>query len=277
MGRIKYYGHTRSLLWKIVLFCLLRLPVFAQQSEQDSLFAMVYTTGKNWDGTKKTYEQAYFKVHSKHLQKLREEGKIVMGGRYDDKGFMLLKAKNYTDAILITQRDSAILYSTFQVSVHPFESFYPGYVGTSTSELKKKKPGVMGLGGFFFKSEDPEKLRAWYREHLGVEGGQQGTSFEWRKVDDPSEPGFTVWHAFEESDDYFDIGTQEYMINYRVNDLNGLLLELRKKKVKIVGEPVKYEYGTFAWILDFEGRKIELWQPDDKVYDRITKQRMNSN
>lgn len=277
MENARYYGHAKVLFFKIMLLCLCGFPALGQQSERDSLFAMVYTTGKNWDHDKKAHEQAYFIAHSKHLQKLRKEGKIVMGGRYDDKGFMLLRAKTLADATLITQRDSAILYSTFQVSVHPFDSFYPGYVGTSTTDLEEEKPRVKGLGGFFFKSEDPEKLRDWYRDNLGIEGGEQGTSFEWRKVGNPNEPGFTVWHAFGKSDDYFDIGTQEYMINYRVNDLNGLLKELRAKKVTVVGEPEIFEYGTFAWILDLEGRKIELWQPDDKVYDRITEQRMESN
>ena len=277
MKCVRYYGRAKIRSLQIAVLCLVSLPAFGQPSEPNSLFAMVYTTGKNWDHGKKAHEQAYFMAHSKHLKTLREEGKIVMGGRYDDKGFMLLRAKTLAEAKLITQRDSSILYHTFQVSVHSFDSFYPGYVDTSTKEFEKERPGVTGLGGFFFKSEDPEKLRDWYRDNLGIEGGEQGTSFEWRKVGDPNEPGFTVWHAFGQSDDYFDTGRQEYMINYRVNDLNGLLSELRKKEVTIVGEPEIYEYGTFAWILDLEGRKIELWQPDDRAYDRITEQRIISN
>ena len=189
---------------------------------------------------------------------------------------MVLKAESLAGAMSIVQQDSAVTFRTFQVSVYPFDIQYPGYVGNSEKD-SKEEAGVIGLGGFFFKSEDPEKLRKWYSDHLGIDGAEQGTSFEWRKVDDPNEPGFTVWHAFGKTDDYFDIGTQEYMINYRVNDLNALLAELRKKQVTIVGGPETYEYGTFAWILDLEGRKIELWQADDKVYDRITEKRMKSN
>ncbi|MGB6153258.1 MAG: hypothetical protein WBG48_14845 [Pricia sp.] len=264
-------------LLTISLFPILILPSYGQQSEQDSLYAMVYTTGKSWNQDKQPHEQPYFMAHSRHLRKLRKEGKIVMGGRFDDKGFMLLRAKNLDDATLITQRDSSVLYHTFQVALYPFDAFYPGYVGTSRKDVEAEKARVTGLGGFFFKSENPEKLRAWYKDKLGIQGGEQGTSFEWRKDKDSSKPGFTVWHAFGEMDDYFDIGTQEYMINYRVNNLKGLLEELRQKGVTIVGEPEIYEYGTFAWILDLEGRKVELWEPNDEVYDRITKQRMKSN
>ena len=277
MGRIRHCGHTGILLWKIMLLCLFGLSAFAQQSEQDSLFAMEYTTGKNWDDGKKAHEQEYHEAHSSYLKKLREAGSIVLGGRYGDKELLVVKAESLAQAMLVTQQDSAVKFHTFQVSVYPFNALYPGYVGISEKDLKEEKARVIGLGGFFFKSEDPEKLRNWYRDKLGIEGGDQGTSFEWRKVDDPNVPGFTVWHAFGKTDDYFDIGTQEYMINYRVNDLTALLAELRKKKVIVVGEPETYEYGTFAWILDLEGRKIELWQANDKVYDRITKQRLHIN
>ena len=274
---MNFYHRSKIQLSRVSLLCVLTSPAFGQEPQLDSLYAVVYTIGKNWVRHKKAHEQAYHMAHSSYLEKLRKAGNVVMGGRYGENELLVMKAKSLSDATSLAQLDSAITLQTFQVSVFPFNALYPGYVGTSEKDLKEEKARVIGLGGFFFKSENPEKLRAWYRDHLGIEGGEQGTSFEWRKVDDPSEPGFTVWHAFGKTDDYFDVGTQEYMINYRVNDLSGLLAELRRKKIKIVGEPEKYEYGTFAWILDLEGRKIELWQPDDKVYDRITKQRMNSN
>ena len=272
-----FYHRSKTQLVRLSLLCALTSPVYGQERQQDGLYVAVYTFGKNWGQDKKAHEQEYHEAHSSYLKKLREAGSIVMGGRYGDKELLVLKAESLVEAMLVTQQDSAVKFHTFQVSVYPFNALYPGYVGTSEKDLKEEKARVIGLGGFFFKSEDPEKLRKWYKDKLGIEGGDQGTSFELRKVDDPNEPGFTVWHAFGKTDDYFNVGTQEYMINYRVNDLLGLLAELRKKKVKIVGEPETYEYGTFAWILDLEGRKIELWQADDKVYDRITAQRMDSN
>lgn len=258
-------------------FLFLSFTSFAQQIEVDSMYAMVYTVGKNWNNEIPVHDQSYFTAHSRHLALLRKTDKIVMGGRYDDKGFMLLKAKNIEEAEAIVQRDSSVIFQTFNVALYPFDIFYSGYVVNNKNTLEKKEPKVKGLGGFFFRSKNPEELRNWYREHLGIEGGDEGTSFEWRKVDDPTSSGFTVWHAFSKTDDYFDVAGQEFMINYRVQNLEGLLEDLRKKGVEIVGETKTYDYGSFAWILDLEGRKVELWQPNDSIYDEITEQRMKSN
>ena len=126
---------------------------------------------------------------------------------------------------------------------------------------------VTGLGGMFFKSEDPGKLKEWYREHLGIESEPWGTSFLWRDSEDPEERGYTVWSPFPKTTDYFAPSGQPYMINYRVADMDGLLAALAEEGVEIVGEPVVEENGKFAWILDPEGRKIELWEPVPSAKD----------
>ncbi len=126
---------------------------------------------------------------------------------------------------------------------------------------------VTGLGGVFFKCPDPGKLRQWYRTHLGIEAEEYGASFFWREHDAPQRKGYTAWNPFPESTEYFDPSEQPYMINYRVDDLDALLPALKAEGVQVVGGPEEFENGKFAWILDPEGRKIELWEPVDSSRD----------
>jgi catechol 2,3-dioxygenase-like lactoylglutathione lyase family enzyme len=123
---------------------------------------------------------------------------------------------------------------------------------------------VTGVGGVFFKAQDPAKLRAWYRDHLGLDGGDgPGVNFFWRELEDPSQFGLTVWSVFPRDTAYFGDAEQSFMVNYRVRDLDALLAKLRDQGVDQVGEIEDYWYGRFAWIRDGEGNRIELWQPVD--------------
>ena len=126
---------------------------------------------------------------------------------------------------------------------------------------------VTGLGGVFFKCSDPASLRAWYREHLGIEAEEWGFSFLWRELEAPEKKGYSVWNPFPDSTEYFDPSEQPYMVNYRVADLDALLPVLTSEGVKVVGGPVTEENGKFAWIVDPDGRKIELWEPVDSDQD----------
>ena len=133
---------------------------------------------------------------------------------------------------------------------------------------------VTGLGGVFFKTKDPSALKEWYRLHLGVNlDPEYGTSFEWRRADDPEQKGFTAWSPFAADTSYFAPSTKDFMVNYRVADLEGLLGVLKAEGVKIVGEMQTFEYGKFAHVLDLEGNKVELWEPDDKAYEAMVKGR----
>jgi predicted enzyme related to lactoylglutathione lyase len=125
---------------------------------------------------------------------------------------------------------------------------------------------VTGLGGVFFKCHDPEKMKEWYRLHLGIESGKDGAVFKWRDFDAPEKKGITAWSTFPAGTEYFDPSQKPFMFNYRVENLEALLDELRKEGVTVVGEVEEYEYGKFGWILDPEGNKIELWEAiDDKL------------
>jgi predicted enzyme related to lactoylglutathione lyase len=120
---------------------------------------------------------------------------------------------------------------------------------------------VTGIGGIFFKAKDPDKLRAWYREHLGIESESWGFAFHWK--DDPQKDGgATAWAVFPESTKHFEPSTQPFMINFRVADLDELLKELRAAGVDV--DPKSgddSDFGKFGWVMDPEGNRIELWEP----------------
>ena len=129
-------------------------------------------------------------------------------------------------------------------------------------------PGVTGLGGIFFKTTDPASLLDWYRTHLGITAEEWGGfAFQWLEKEDPEETGYTVWGSFPESAEYFGPGDQSYMINYRVADLERLLVALREAGVEVVGQMEEHPNGKFAWVLDPEGRRIELWEPVPSAED----------
>ncbi len=102
---------------------------FSQNPEQNKLFTMIYTTGEKWNDTISTSKQAYFKEHSEHLVALRKKGVLIMGGRYSDKGFMILKAKDIDEANAITRKDVSVVHRTFKVEIFEFNPFYEGCIG----------------------------------------------------------------------------------------------------------------------------------------------------
>lgn len=121
---------------------------------------------------------------------------------------------------------------------------------------------VKGIGGIFFKSQDPQKLQAWYQEHLGIQADEGGfTHFFWREKEDASKEHWTVWSPFPHDTTYFDPTNMPFMINYIVDDLDTVLAELRAKGVQVDDKVEEYEYGRFGWARDAEGNRFELWQP----------------
>ena len=123
---------------------------------------------------------------------------------------------------------------------------------------------VTGLGGVFFKCDDPKAMKEWYAKHLGIESGEYGAQFEWRSVDDPEKTCQTAWSLFPMKSEYFAPSQKQHMFNYRVENLRELFDALRSEGVQIVGEIEESEYGTFGWIMDPEGNKIELWEPAEE-------------
>lgn len=120
---------------------------------------------------------------------------------------------------------------------------------------------VTGIGGIFFKCRDPKKINEWYKTHLGIETGDYGATFEWREDADSSKKGSTQWTPFDDKTKYFEPSSKDFMINYRVDDLEGLVEQLKKEGVTIVDKIETFDYGKFIHIIDVEGNKVELWEP----------------
>jgi predicted enzyme related to lactoylglutathione lyase len=126
-------------------------------------------------------------------------------------------------------------------------------------QLKMKR--VTGIGGIFFKCKDPEKMKQWYQTHLGFGAEQYGTKFDWREEADSTKEGYTLWSPFSDKTKYFEPSPSDFMINYRVENLEALVEELKKEGVTILDKVETYDYGKFVHILDIEGNKIELFEP----------------
>jgi predicted enzyme related to lactoylglutathione lyase len=124
---------------------------------------------------------------------------------------------------------------------------------------------VTGLGGVFFKAENPKELNDWYAKHLGLPITEWGCSFEWSDPNNPGAkaPASTAWSTFKSDTTHFDPSKKQFMFNYRVKDLVGLMDSLEKQGIEVAGKMEDASYGKFGWIVDPEGNKVELWEPVD--------------
>ena len=127
---------------------------------------------------------------------------------------------------------------------------------------------VTGIGGIFFKSENAKLLYDWYEKHLGIQrdphGG--GASFPWRELQaadgtQPGPEGLTTWSIFPQTTKHFGASKGGFMFNYRVDNVDALLEDLKKSGVEIDPHREEADYGRFAWITDPDGNRIELWEP----------------
>ncbi len=123
---------------------------------------------------------------------------------------------------------------------------------------------VTGIGGVFFKAKDPSSLHAWYKQHLGIDVQTWGgTAFPW--TDDGGKPvgGSTVWCIAPQESDQFAPSAAPFMINYRVEDVHALVKVLKEEGCHVLDKIEESEFGKFAWVIDPEGNKVELWQPPE--------------
>jgi len=137
------------------------------------------------------------------------------------------------------------------------------------NEVYDTTPKVTGIGGIFFRSEDPQETREWYGENLGLAIDEHGSPFEFRNANRPEEINYLRWSPFDEETDYFSPSEKEFMINYRVQNIEGLVKKLRENGVKILDEIEEFDYGKFVHIMDPEGNKIELWEPVDDFFTQM--------
>lgn len=136
-------------------------------------------------------------------------------------------------------------------------------------ESSDKTPKVTGIGGIFFFSDQPERTKDWYSKNLGLEVNEWGSTFEFRNADRPDEINYLQWSPFKQGSEYFAPSEKEFMINYRVQNLEGLVEKLRANGVSILDSIESFEYGKFIHIMDDDGIKIELWEPVDRIFTEM--------
>jgi predicted enzyme related to lactoylglutathione lyase len=133
---------------------------------------------------------------------------------------------------------------------------------TNTVSTNDKTPKVTGIGGIFFSSDNLKETKEWYVKNLGIEINDWGSSsFESRNFNRPDEINSLQWKPFEKGDEYFSPSKKDFMINYQVQNIEGLVSKLKENGVNILDSIVTYDFGKFIHIMDTEGNKIELWEP----------------
>lgn len=142
-------------------------------------------------------------------------------------------------------------------------------ITTKSSNSEQSIRKVTSIGGIFFKCKDPKKMREWYKTNLGLNTNEYGAVFEWRQGADTTRKGFTQWSPFSEKTRYFEPSTKDFMINYRVENIEELVGQLQKSGVLITDTIETFEYGKFVHIMDIEGNKIELWEPNDIEFEKL--------
>ena len=130
-----------------------------------------------------------------------------------------------------------------------------------------KPKRVTGVGGVFFKCNDPEKVKSWYAKHLGFDTDEYGAAFVFKKKENPEKNGYLQWSPFSQKSEHFAPSKKDFMFNYRVENLVWLVDQLKKEGVEVIDEIEEFDYGKFVHIMDLEGNKIELWEPVDEVFD----------
>jgi predicted enzyme related to lactoylglutathione lyase len=148
-------------------------------------------------------------------------------------------------------------------------AFLLGYGFSRITGRVNSGPRVTGLGGIFFKAKDPAALKAWYSKNLGIRIGGFGSNFEWRQGMDSTKKGFTIWAPFKETTKYFQPSEKQFMINYRVEGLDQLLAQMKTAGIMPVDSVEKTSYGNFVHLMDPEGNKIELWEPNDVEFAKM--------
>lgn len=132
--------------------------------------------------------------------------------------------------------------------------------------MNDNQPKVTGIGGIFFFSDNPNETKEWYSKNLGLEVNEWGSTFEFRNANRPEQINYLQWSPFKTGSEYFSPSQKEFMINYRVQNIEALVNALKENGVTVVDEIETYDYGKFVHIMDNEGNKIELWEPIDSVF-----------
>jgi predicted enzyme related to lactoylglutathione lyase len=258
---------VKNILIAALSFLLLFILASAKMGEsQDHYFVVHYTTGSKWNKKLDFEKQPYSASHSKYLSALKKNGTIIFGMRYSDKGMLCIKAKDLNAAKQIINSDTAVIEELFKTDIQPADVFYDGCVVAEPDTAYRK---VIGVGGIFFKTTNVKATNEWYYKNLGLIPNESGSLMEFRSATNPNVKGYLQWSPFNEKTKYFLPSEKQFMINYRVQNLEKLKMQLEANGVQILDKIESYEYGKFLHIMDLDGNKIELWEPVDTEFTRM--------
>ncbi len=250
---------------------------------QDSCAIQENWTSGDQTGTSYSYYNANDKMWSQVY--IDNTGNILeLKGKYKN-GRMILKSKpvvnpknkkSTQNVIIWFQDDSGFVHQKWDivnskdsVVAVAFDGIYKKKKNSSDSSAK-----ATGIGGIFFKSTDPKTLKKWYQDNLGFSIDQYGVMFEWREGNDASKYGMTQWSVFNNKTNYFEPSAKDFMINYRVTHIEQLAEQLKQKGVQIIDTIETYDgIGKFIHIMDPEGNKIELWEPEKADFDKVMEEK----
>ncbi len=134
--------------------------------------------------------------------------------------------------------------------------------------MKKENSGkVTGIGGIFFKTSDPEGMKKWYADNLGLVPNEYGSVMEFRDSDS-KEKAYLLWSPFADKTKYFEPSEKEFMVNFRVQNIEAIVERFKQSGLTVVDSIETFEYGKFVHVMDPDGNKIELWEPVDSVFEK---------
>lgn len=138
-----------------------------------------------------------------------------------------------------------------------------------TVAVQDTTPKVTGIGGIFFRTKNPKATSEWYGKNLGLAIDPYGSAFEFRNANRPDEINYLRWSPMDENSEYFNPSEKEYMINYRVQNIEALVRKLKANGITVLDSITEYEYGKFVHIMDLDSTKIELWEPVDSYLTQL--------
>lgn len=196
------------------------------------------------------------------------ESDMMINFRVENLDELRIKLKKV--GIVVVDKVETFDYGRFGWAMDPegnkIEMWEPIDSGFEESNTPFEANKVTGLGGAFLKCKEPEELMNWYANHFGLFFSYSSHTFQWNDLNKMNHIGHTVFSFFPMKSEYFKPSEKKFMLNFRVQNLDKLIEELRTSEVDIIGDTQEFEYGKFGWITDPEGNKIELWEPVDEKF-----------
>jgi predicted enzyme related to lactoylglutathione lyase len=210
---------------------------------------------------------SFFKQDTDYFEPGKNE--LMLNLRVDNLDDIRIRLKQ--EGVTVIDRVESFEYGRFgwilDAERNKIELWEPNDEAFGNLEEPMQLNKVSGLGGGFIKCHQVESMLAWYSSKLGIFFKDTTHVFRWKDLRDRKHTGHTVFSFFPESSTYFAPSAKPYMLNLRVNDLDAILKDLREMEVELPGKKEEYAYGKFAWLIDPEGNKVELWEPVDEYME----------